>query len=158
MENRQTAEVENYWVQGSPLTLRQAMQAFRSESDVAFVPDELRGFEQSEELQAHDASHVIFGCPSTLEGEIVLLRWNLLGATDFGQIYGRGLLQPEGRAFVRNAFRKRRTRDTGRAIRRGFVAMYRALRMTRRWPTFEYQQYLDRRLADIRHEFGIRLV
>lgn len=158
MKDRQTTKNQGYQVQDSELTLRQALQAFRTESDVVPVMTELSGRGLGGKLQAHDVSHVLFGCPSTVEGEIVLARWNLFGATDFGQIYGRGLMQPEGRELFRKAFHKARPRDFTRGIVRGFVAVYRALRMTRRWPTFEYERYLDQRLVEIRCEFGIQLV
>ena len=45
-----------------------------------------------------------------------------------------------------------------RGALRGFVAIYRALRMKRRWPTLRYREYLDWSLAEIRREFRIRLV
>jgi hypothetical protein len=39
----------------------------------------------------------------------------------------------------------------------GLRAVYRSLRMTSRWPSFEYARYLDRPLNQLRRQFGIRV-
>ena len=40
----------------------------------------------------------------------------------------------------------------------GLRAVFRSLRMTARWPSYEYARYLDRPLDELRREFGIRVL
>lgn len=109
-------------------------------------------------LRAHDATHVVFGCDTSVRGEVTLARWSLLGASDAIPIYLRGLREKETRFLFADFFRKIRPLSLLLAALDGSRALLRSFRMRKRWPTLDWESYADRTLAEIRTEFGIRVV
>ena len=147
---------QGYQEQDSPLTLREGLVEYaaapglvdEAESDADTVRD----------VRAHDAAHVVFGCDTSVRGEILLTRWSLLGATDWVPFYLKGLRHRETRGLVLEFFRKARPWTLLPALLESFRCVVRSLRMARRWPSEDYARHLDRPLAEIRREFNIRVL
>ena len=144
--------------QHSRQTLRDGLAELHALSGLPLTTAEMFPPEIRAGLGAHDAAHVVFGCDTSIRGEVVLSRWSLLGATDFAMIYLRALRTKEARRLYVDALRQLRVTAIAAGFWQGLVAMVRALRMSRRWPTFDFQKFLDRPLADIRREFNIRVI
>ena len=146
-----------YQRQESTQTLREGLaEYYRSNPDLLApreLPDRAR-----RSLLAHDAAHVVFGCDTSARGEIALSRWALFGATDWIPIYARGLAMRETRWLFVEFFKKLRPRSLLLGALDGFRAVYRSLRMASRWPSFEYERYLDRPLGELRRQFRIRVL
>ena len=146
-----------YEDQDASLTLRQGLSEYYASDPALLAPshvsDEIR-----RGLLAHDAAHVVFGCDTSVRGEIVLVRWSVFGAEDAVPIYLRGLRSRETRFLFADFFRKLRPATLFRGVIDGARALFRSLRMSRRWPSLGWERYADRPLAEIRREFGIRVV
>ncbi len=103
-------------------------------------------------------AHVVFGCDTSLVGEVILARWSILGVTGSLRPYLMGLQRRETRGLFRDALASFRPALLWRIATLGTLAIVRSLRMRRRWPFEEYESFLDRPLCEIREEFGIRVI
>lgn len=146
-----------YLEPSSTQTLREGVMELRraetSESDAAetFAP------ELKHDIDVHDAIHVLFACPTTLTGEIIAHVWTAFGTTasiaDMHRVNRHG----DHRAVLAQIGHRRLLRTWLRTVPRIITTFRDARRMTRRWPVEEMGSFFDRRLCDIRGEFGIRL-
>lgn len=141
------------------LTLRQGWEQFCQEH-VGHLSHEQAGLPQDvkEFFLAHDMAHVLFGCDISLCGEGAVKIWTLFGTT-------LGL-----RGHIR-AYRKAQTFDLSLRFTFGHIVRHilpllfsvplliiRARQMNEPWPWSNYNAYLDRPIAEIREEFGIRVL
>lgn len=105
---------------------------------------------------AHDAVHVVYGCGTSMPDEAIVKLTSVLGTTGGWSIL-RGYLHHD----VLDIYRKLPWRDTALAMLASpYLIVRTAWRCTRqrhRWPWEGHERYLDRPLADIRAEFGIRV-
>ena len=141
----------------TPQSLREGLSEYYASDPTLLAPSNVPG-EIAIELRAHDASHVVFGCDTSVRGEVVLARWSLLGAEGAFRIYLRGLRSKETRFLFADFFRKVRPLMLLAATFDGARAIIRSFSMRRRWPTLDWERHADRPLAEIRREFGIRVV
>jgi hypothetical protein len=109
-------------------------------------------------LRSHDVAHVVFGCDTTLLGEVVLARWSIFGVTGSIRAYLIGLRRRETRGLFRDAFASFRLAMLWRIVKFASVAVVRSLRMRERWPFEDYEPYFDQPLCEIRQRFGIRVL
>lgn len=146
-----------YQAQDSPLTLREGLaEYFRRNPalmDEAGLPRDL-----GEGLHSHDIAHVVFGCDTTLVGEVILVRWSLFGVTGSIRPYLTGLRRRETRGLFRDALARFRPSMLWRLVKFASIAIIRSLRMRERWPFDAYEPYLDQPLGEIRERFGIRVL
>lgn len=146
-----------YQAQDSRMTLRQGLGEYFGR-----LPGLMEQGELPEDLgiglRAHDVAHVVFGCDTTLVGEVVLARWSLFGITGSLRPYLIGIKRRETRGLFRDAFRSFRIADAWRMMRCAVLAIVRSLRMHERWPFEGYKPYLDQPLCEIRERFGIRVI
>ena len=149
--------VLRYQRQDSTQTLREGIAEYYRSDPRLLAPRELPDHARRS-LLAHDAAHVVFGCDTSARGEIALSRWTLFGATDWIPIYARGLATSETRWLFVEFFKKLRPRSLLLGALDGFRAVYRSLRMASRWPSYEYERYLDQPLDELRRQFGIRVL
>ena len=108
--------------------------------------------------RADDAAHVVFGCETSVRGEVVLARWSLFGAEDGIQIYLRGLRSKETRFLFVDFFRRVRPAMLLLAAFDGMRALIRSISLRKRWPSFNWENYADRPLAEICSDFKIRVL
>lgn len=146
-----------YQAQDSPLTLREGLAEYFGRNsglmDQAELPRDL-----GEGLHSHDIAHVIFGCDTSLLGEVVLARWSLFGVTGSIRPYLTGLRRRETRGLFRDALARFRPSMLWRLVKFASIAIIRSLRMSERWPFDAYEPYLDQPLCEIRERFGIRVL
>jgi ubiquinone biosynthesis protein Coq4 len=146
-----------YEEQESQQTLREALDEYYASDPSLLAPADVSD-EIAQGLRAHDAAHVVFGCDTTIRGEIVLTRWSFFGAQDALPIYLRGLRSSETRFLFVEFFRKVRPVPLLLGAWDGLRALVRSFFMRARWPSFSWEQYADRPLAEIRRDYGIRVV
>ena len=146
-----------YEEQESRQTLCEALDEYYASDPSLLVPADVSD-EIALGLRAHDAAHVVFGCDTTIRGEIVLTRWSLFGAQDAVPIYLRGLRSRETRFLFVEFLRKVRLVPLLLGAWDGFRALARSFFMRARWPSLAWQQHADRRLVDIRKDYRIRVV
>jgi hypothetical protein len=101
---------------------------------------------------------VVFGCDTTLVGEVILARWSVFGVTGSVRPYLIGLRRRETRVLFRDALRAFRLPMLWRMVKFASLAVVRSLRMRERWPFEDYERFLDQPLCEIREQFGIRVL
>lgn len=146
-----------YQAQHSPMSLSEGLAEYFRENPGLMDPAELPR-DLAIGLHAHDVAHVVFGCDTTLVGEVTLARWSLLGITGSIRPYLTGLRRRETRGLFSDAFAQFRPSLLWRMIRAASLAIFRSLRMRERWPYEGYELYLDQPLGEIRKRFGIRVI
>lgn len=146
-----------YMHHDSRMTLREGLREYFGQSDALMEASELPE-DLSFGLQSHDVAHVVFGCDTTLLGEVVLARWSLFGVTGSIRPYLIGLRRRETRGLFRDALAAFRPSMLWRLMKYASVAIARSLRMRERWPFEDYVEYLDQPLCEIRERFGIRVI
>ncbi len=108
-------------------------------------------------VKAHDAAHVFFGLGPTSAEELLVEVMTVLGCKlppkKMTNIVKKGFIGKVVGHFGIWRLTKRLLTTLPRVIR----AAYRAVRMKKKWPHFDYEQYLGRPLKDLREEFGIKV-
>ena len=143
-----------YMAPDSGLTLRQGLAEYFRQSDELMESSELPN-DLGVGLQSHDVAHVVFGCDTSFLGEAALIRWSLFGVTGSIRPYLTGFRRRETRGLFLDAFASFRLSMLLRLVKLSGVAVYRSLRMRKRWPFEDYDTYLDQPLSEIRERFGI---
>ncbi len=146
-----------YMDRDSRMTLREGLREYFGQSNALMESSELPA-DLALGLQSHDVAHVVFGCDTTLPGEVVLARWSLFGVTGSIRPYLIGLRRRETRGLFRDAWAAFRPSMLWRIMKFASLAVVRSLRMRERWPFEDYAQYLDQPLCEIRERFGIRVL
>jgi hypothetical protein len=146
-----------YVAPDASMTLREGIAEYFRHSAEMMDPAELPP-DLGLGLRAHDVAHVVFGCDTTLVGEVVLARWSLFGVTGSIRPYLIGLRRRETRGLFRDAAAAFRPAMLWRMTKFASLAVFRSLRMRERWPFEEFGQYLDQPLCEIRERFGIRVI
>jgi hypothetical protein len=141
----------------SRMTLRQGLSEYFRQNGGLMESSELP-LDLGLGLRSHDVAHVVFGCDTTLLGEVVLARWSLFGVTGSIRPYLIGLRRRETRGLFRDALSAFRPAMFWRMVKFASVAVVRSLRMRERWPFENYPQYFDQPLCDLRERFGIRVL
>lgn len=139
----------------SEMTLREAISELRSttgEQNFAFESPEMQ-----RAIEAHDAVHAVFACDITQAGEVVAHAWMILGTTIKVQEMKQVAARREHRTIAADEGHARMIGVAARALPGLVAAAIAALRMKKRFPWDGYDEFLDRRLVDIRREFGIRV-
>lgn len=146
-----------YTASDSRMTLREGLAEYFAQSD-----DLMEGSELPPDLgiglQSHDVAHVVFGCDTSFLGEAILVRWSLFGVVGSVRPYLIGMQRKETRGLFFDAFAKFRLSMLWPLAKYSSIAVYRSLRMQKRWPFEDYEPYLDKPLNEIREQFGIRVL
>ena len=141
----------------SRMTLREGLAEYFRRNNALMESSELPA-DLGIGLQSHDVAHVVFGCDTTLLGEVALARWSLFGVTGSIRPYLIGLRRRETRGLFRDALAAFRPSMLWHIVKFASLAIARSLRMHERWPFEDYAQYLDQPLCEIRERFGIRVL
>ena len=157
-ENRRTpASSLAYTEQNSRQTLRAGLVEYFSNTPELMEGSELPA-DLAQGLYGHDVAHVVFGCDTSVRGEVVLARWSLFGIEGSLRPYLIGVRRRETRGLFVDFLRAVRLRELPALAKAGITAVIRSCWMSRRWPFDRYGPYLDRPLVEIRQEFQIRVV
>ena len=114
-------------------------------------------------IRDHDASHVIFGLDTSLEEESLLDTWFACGCSyKFSYLASYAKL-PEIKELTKKLFK-----EVGVV---GFFKLYKNViptklkiafknsrKMKKRWPFKHPEEFLDRKICDLREEFGIQIL
>lgn len=148
-----------YQQQDSPQTLAQGLEEYYAANQGRVTRPQDLPPGSAELFASHDICHVIFGL-STSPSDEVLADLRTMMSCDVGlRRYAAYLARDaQAQAIFKDFGYLRALRETLAAaprIARGIAASW---RMTRRWPWTPPLAYSARRLADLRREFGIRVV
>jgi hypothetical protein len=139
------------------LTLREGIAELRTaegvEGDAAaqVAPDLVR------DLDIHDAIHVVFGCPTSVAGEVIAHVWTLLGTTAKLTDLHRVNMHQDHRTVLAQIGHWKLLKTWMGSLPAIVGTVARARCMVRRWPVEELDSFLDRSLVDLRREFVIQL-
>ncbi|MCA9716985.1 MAG: hypothetical protein H6713_37355 [Myxococcales bacterium] len=150
-----------YMHQDSPLTLREGIEEMRRANPGLLDPSEMPA-DIGKFFHAHDVCHVVFGTDTSITNEAMTDTWTVTGTT----VRVRDLLayykQEEGRAVINDLMREigwlRTLWASVVAIPKVLRVIWRARRMTRKWPMYGNDAYLDTPLAELRRMYNIRVV
>jgi hypothetical protein len=130
--------------------LRQA-EGIEHDASESFAPELL------DDIDSHDAIHVLFACPTNLSGEVVAHIWTLFGTDTSIQDMHRVNVHEDHRSVLREIGHFRLLRMWISSMPLVFRALYGVMRMRQRFPASRFAEFLDHRLVDIRSEYRIVL-
>jgi len=108
-------------------------------------------------FRCHDTAHVVFGCTTSLLDEAIVKIWSFFGTTA-----GLSLLRAYRLPESQEVYERLEWGDIAATAIRSVVVvpvvMWRCSRLRKRWPWSAFEAHLGVALADIRREYGIRLV
>ncbi len=108
-------------------------------------------------FRCHDVAHVVFGCSTTLPNEAMVKIWSFFGTTA-----GLSLIRDYWSTESKEIYAQIRWSQVPGTAFRSMVnlplVLFRCFRMQKRWPWSDFERYMNVPLAEIRREFGIRVV
>ncbi len=138
------------------MTLEEALSEYYGSRDDLVtgrgISDSARKF-----FRCHDVAHVVFGCSTTLTNEAMVKIWSFFGTTA-GLSLLRDYRSPESKEIYEQIKWSDVPGTALRSMRVVPLVLFRCLRMHKRWPWSDFDEYVNVRLAEIRREFGIRVV
>lgn len=148
--------------QDCSLTLQQGLEELYSNNPEVGATSELKG----KSFHDHDLTHVIFGCDTSIYGEIALKPWILFGTTinmqelkDYAADEEVQRLNKEGEALLGGRFIG--TLKLIFVFLPQFLSIwfFRVRKMHRKWPHSAISaEMLGRKIADLRNEYGIKVL
>lgn len=148
---------KSYLQPESTQTLREGIAELRRIEGAGADAAESFAAELLHDIDVHDAIHVLFACRTTLAGEIIAHVWTAFGTTSSLHDMRRVNAHRDHRTVLAQIGHARLLRTWLKHLPHIVTTLLNARRMTHRWPVEEMSAFLDRRLCDIRLEFGIRL-
>ena len=139
------------------LTLREGLNRFRAENG---LEEELGAAIPSARalMDHHDILHVLFGLDTSLRQEALVDLWWIFGTTAQLHDVLEYLQLPEEKAILDEIGWWRVTLTALRAVPDVFRVAITSHRLKRKWPCRDYSSWLDRKLREIRDEFGVTLL
>ena len=150
-------KVAQFQEQACKLTLREALAEFYSVNSHLFsVPEPDTVWTKL--LVHHDVGHVFFGVNTSILDEAAGDYWTLFGTDLSFKEYLAYAKSPEGKKLIANI-------GFVNIVKSLFLGMpllsktyFRARKMTRKWKTRGYEQYMDMPLVEIRKEFNLEIL
>ena len=110
----------------------------------------------TEFFRCHDTAHVVFGCDISLADELVVKISSVFG-TSAGLGVMRGYALPESKEIYEELTLSLIVVTGIQAIVLVPRTIWRCLRMSKRWPWDDFDNYLDMPLSQLRQELAIRV-
>lgn len=150
----------------STQTLREGLAEYHTVNPGLFSPEELAKNEALGGLgrffAAHDACHVLFGLDTSLPNEALADTWTLCGTdatwSDLWSYFRSDAQKQFFATFLREVGYWKLIRSTLGSLPRVVKVMWRARRMTRKWPLYRWEDHLDVPLCELRQRYGIDLI
>ena len=158
----------DYQNQNSQQTLREGLEEY-----YATFPC-LDRFEQKDDriiakaFRVHDAIHVITGMNISPESEVILDTWQFWATYpgknfwDSWRVTKETFTDPEFSSRLKSIIMASSFKDWFKWTWKCFLPCCRAiassLKMNKKWPSYEFQQYLDLPLSAIRQEYNIKVM
>ena len=144
-------------VDDSELILREAVERLHVQNSAEFSRREMSP-EVQEFFRCHDTAHIVFGCDTSIYGEGVLKIFTIFGTT----LGFRGHISAYAEADAFTLFRQYSRLHLVKNIFKLIINIPRtviyARQMRKPWPWSDHDEYLEKSVADIRNEFGIKVV
>jgi hypothetical protein len=145
--------MHSFEAQHAELTLAEGLAEYFAVNPGLKRPEALAP-EARDFFSRHDAVHVVFGCGTSLADEAVVKLSSLLGTTG-----GLSVLRGYALYDSLDIYRDLSAREVLTTILRAPVIIARTaarcLRQRKRWPWADFAPLMDRRLVDLRGEYGI---
>lgn len=142
----------------STQTLREGIRELRTYEGATHDASENVALDLADAIDMHDAIHVLFGCPTSLFGEIIAHVWTALGTTVKMQEMHRVSRHDDHRQALSKIGYRRLIATWLVNFPSILTTLICAMRMQLRWPAEDFILYLDQRLCDLRENFGICLL
>jgi hypothetical protein len=142
------------------LTLADALQQHYAKNPQFTVWSEYKSERAKKLVKAHDITHIIFGCDTTLLGEMRVQLWSKFGVKSFGLRESfRYALDKEARVLLKNpvGYRSMLLFFLKHIDEMGKIRAQ-ARKMSRKWIYFEEDAYMTSKIGDIRKLFNILAV
>ena len=148
-----------YQAQNSKQTLAEGLAEYYAVNGARVSPPASLPPESKALFRNHDVCHVIFGLDTTLEDEGMADMRTLLSCDVGWRRYARYMTSdPEAKAIFKELGYARAIWTTLMIMPRFLRAIGEAFRMPRKWPWQAPVEHFERSLADLRREYGIRLI
>jgi hypothetical protein len=148
-----------YQEQDSPLTLAQGLAEYYRANGGRVLPPETLPPQSAALFRSHDICHVIFGLDTTMEDEAMADTRTLLSCDVGFARYSRYLAtNTEAQAAFKEAGYGAVVWGTLKAVPRLMRALREHFRMTKKWPWVPPESFKERKLSDLRREYGIRVI
>ena len=148
-----------YQEQDSQQTLAQALAEYYRANEGRVLPPESLAPDSAALFASHDRCHVIFGLDTTLEDEAMADTRTLLSCDVGARRYATYLaLNKDSQEILKKVGLGNFIWGTVLAVPRIGRAVVEKFRMTKKWPWVPPENYMTRTLADLRREYGIRIV
>ncbi len=148
-----------YQEQDSELTLAQGLDEYYRVNEGRVSRPSTLPPESMALFRSHDMCHVIFGLDTTLEDEAVVDTRTLLSCDVGFSRYAEYLTRDkQAKAIFRQVGYFTVLLGTLRAVPRLARALIEKFRMTKKWPWMPPESFKARTLADLRREYGIRVI
>lgn len=152
----------SYLEQNCKLTLAEGLKEYTD--TYAFLNKNDGKTEESRWFRHHDVTHVIFGTiPFEVRGEAINDCWTLAGSDMTVKKYMEFFKFVDYDIVINSYLKKYKYKFV--VYLKGLmmlpicaVALWRGWRMKKKWPWFDPEPYMQHSLADIRREFGIKLI
>lgn len=148
-----------YREQDSPLTLAQGLAEYYRANGGRVLPPESLTPESRALFASHDICHVIFGLDTTLEDEAMADTRTLLSCdVGFARYSGYLATNKETQAIFKQIGYGTILWGMLKTLPRMARAIREKFRMPKKWPWMPPGSYMQRTLADLRREYGIRVI
>lgn len=147
----------HYLYPNSDQTLREALQELRAAEGVDHDATQQVAAELRNDLDLHDAIHALFGCPTSVAGEVLAHVWTLVGTTARLSDLHRVVSHRDHRQALAEIGHAHLLKMWAITLPRIAFTLWRAVRMTKRIRVEDLPLMLDRSLAEIRAEYGIKI-
>jgi hypothetical protein len=148
-----------YQAQDSTQTLAQGLAEYYAQNSGRVLPPDKLTPDSAALFRSHDMCHVIFGLDTTFEDEAMADTRTMLSCDVGWNHYVKYLASnAEAQAILKAVGVLAFVRGTIKATPRLMRAVREAWRMQERWPWVPPEEYQSRTLADLRREYGIRVI
>ncbi len=142
-----------YQRQRSQLTLREGLAEYFSVYD-KFLSTRISSPEAKEFFRCHDVVHVVFGCGLSLDQEMAVKVSSVFGTTGGFRVL-KGYALPESYEIYEEISIPDGIKIAAKTLFIVPKILWRCIRMAKRWPWAEFDQFFDHKLTDIRDQFRI---
>jgi hypothetical protein len=148
-----------YQAQDSMQTLAQGLAEYYARNAGRVLPPDALTPESAALFRSHDICHVIFGLDTTLADEAMADTRTMLSCDVGLKRYAKYMTSnPDAKAIFREIGYLTALWGTVKVVPRMLRAVRERFRMTKRWPWCPPEEYQSRTLADLRREYGIRVI
>ena len=148
-----------YQAQDSTQTLAQGLAEYYAHNAGRVLPPDALTPASAALFRSHDICHVIFGLDTTFEDEAMADTRTMLSC-DVGWVHYVKYLgsNADAQAILKEVGVLAFVQGTVKAAPRLLRAVRESFRMGKRWPWNPPEEYQIRTLADLRREYGIRVI